>query len=105
MFKLPNILSYTQDLLIQSTTGEKSLEVLIPFPDVLDTMEISVNRQIIGISIDTLIAITNWQKVKTNLRMDMLDGEEVTSEQLSQLQQLSNYVSMLIYEDYENNNR
>jgi hypothetical protein len=104
MFKLPNILSYTQDLLIQSTTGEKSLEVLISFPDVLDTMEISVNRHIIGISIDTLIAITNWQKAKTSLRMDMLEGEEVTSEGLHLLQQLSNYVSMLIYQDYENHN-
>jgi hypothetical protein len=104
MFKLPNILSYTQDLLIQSTTGQKSLEVLISFPDVLDTMEISVNRHIIPISIDTLIVISNWQKAKTSLRMEMLDGEDVTPKQLNQLQEMSNFVSYLIYKDYENHN-
>lgn len=103
MFKFPNILNYTQDLLIQNHNGER-YEVLIPFPDILDDRIISIDSQKVIVTERTLLSITNWQKVKTSLRMAMLDGEELTSKQVRQLQELTNIASQNIIQDYENHN-
>lgn len=97
---LPTMLSWTQDLMIQTNT--ELLNINIPFPDFVVNQEIEINGKSFKVSEETTEMIILWIHEKKIKQMEMLESgydEEFLKETSLNLQKYIDSVTQLIMRD------